>query len=369
MNARADSATMLRRLDALFDSPELFPARLDLAADRVRLTPMTAESYARSPFLDERIERAGSRDLGMSLAELVEAYRRIEPPRRAAHYLFHIGHCGSTLLSRMLGEIDGILSLREPPPLLALAQQRRTQANAADIKWRQTFDLAVHLLSRTFRAQDVALVKPNSHANNLLAELMSWHPDSRAILLYVDLETYLATMLRPPARRETVRAVRESRLADFRQRTGDGGPDVLDDARRAALVWLVQMREFVDVLEAPALRDRARAIEFGDFLSGGREALSGAAAFLGRAADAAALNRAFEPALTGQYSKRPGRTFDAAARAGMLESARHAHAGEIAAGREWAAAVCGRYPAFRPLAAGTLPAALRATGDRGLTPE
>ena len=357
MNARADSAATLRRLDALFDSPELFPARLDLAADRVRLTPMTAASYARSPFLDERIERSGGGDLGMSLAELVEAYRRIDPPRRPAHYLFHIGHCGSTLLSRMLGEVDGILSLREPPPLHALAQQRRTQGSADDKGWRDAFDLTVHLLSRTFDAREVALVKPNSHANNLLAELMSWHADSRAILLYVDLETYLATMLRPPARRETVRAVGESRLADFRQRTGDGGPDALDDARRAALVWLVQMREFVDVLDSPQLRPRARAIEFGAFLSRCREALAAAAAFLGRAADGAALDRAFDPALAGQYSKRPGRTFDAAARAGMLESARHAHAGEIAAGMEWAAAVCARYPEFQPLAGGTLPAA------------
>jgi len=369
MNARADSAATLRRLDALFDNPELFPARLDLAADRVRLTPMTAESYARSPFLDERIERAGGRDLGMSLAELVEAYRRIDPPRRPAHYLFHIGHCGSTLLSRMLGEVDGILSLREPPPLLALARQRRTQGSADDKGWRDAFDLTVHLLSRTFDARDVALVKPNSHANNLLAELMSWHADSRAILLYVDLETYLATMLRPPARRETVRAVGESRLADFRQRTGDGGPDALDDARRAALVWLVQMREFVDVLDSPQLRPRARAIEFGAFLSRCREALAAAAAFLGRAADGAALDRAFDPALAGQYSKRPGRTFDAAARAGMLESARHAHAGEIAAGMEWAAAVCARYPEFEPLAGGTLPAAACATVDRVQTPE
>ncbi|HUO82442.1 MAG TPA: hypothetical protein VM616_06240 [Gammaproteobacteria bacterium] len=372
MNRRADSAATLRRLDTLFDSPELFLASLDLGADRVRLTPMTAASYARSPFLDRRIERAGRGDLGMSLAQLVEAYRRIAPPRRAAHYLFHIGHCGSTLLSRMLGEVDGVLSLREPPPLLELAQQRRKlQAGADDRGWRDAFDLTAHLLSRTFDTRDVSLVKPNSHANNLLTELMTWHPRSRAILLYVDLETYLATMLRPPARRETARAVEESRLADFRQRTADSGlrRNALDDARRAALVWLVQMREFVDVLESPGLSARARPVEFGAFLCAGRTALADVAAFLGRAAEAAALDRAFEPALAGQYSKRPGRAFDAAARAGMLESARRAHAVEIASGMEWAAAICGRYPAFRPLAAGTLPRAWPEAAGPGQTPE
>ncbi len=41
---------------------------------------------------------------------------------RALHFIFHAGHVGSTLLSRLLDEARGVLSLREPLPLRAIAE-------------------------------------------------------------------------------------------------------------------------------------------------------------------------------------------------------------------------------------------------------
>ena len=34
-----------------------------------------------------------------------------------ARWIFHIGHVGSTLISRLLGELEGVLSVREPRSL------------------------------------------------------------------------------------------------------------------------------------------------------------------------------------------------------------------------------------------------------------
>src|SRR4026208_509760 len=41
---------------------------------------------------------------------------------RPLHYIFHTGHVGSTLVSRLLDETGAVLSLREPLPLRTLAE-------------------------------------------------------------------------------------------------------------------------------------------------------------------------------------------------------------------------------------------------------
>ena len=41
--------------------------------------------------------------------------------RTDARWIFHIGHVGSTLVSRLLGELDGVLAVREPRLLRDLA--------------------------------------------------------------------------------------------------------------------------------------------------------------------------------------------------------------------------------------------------------
>ena len=41
--------------------------------------------------------------------------------RSDARWIFHIGHVGSTLVSRLLGELAGVLAIREPRLLRDLA--------------------------------------------------------------------------------------------------------------------------------------------------------------------------------------------------------------------------------------------------------
>lgn len=341
-----------RWLDALFESPVWFPREVSFTHDRVLFASMTEAAYRDTAFLGGLAD-AGNRNIGLRLSQLVERYRRLQPSPRALHYIFHVGHCGSTLLSRMLGSLRGVLSLREPPPLFALAQRARALRGleSGPAGWPDTFGLILSLLSRTFRPGDVAVVKPISHANNLMAGMLDWTPDCRGVLLYVDLETYLATMLRPATRRETARAVSGSRLADFHARAGNHEPALaeLDDARKAALVWLVQMREFADTLRDPSLCGKVRPLEFDCFLSDSRNRLGELAAFFDRHPCAAELDDAVGPELAHRYSKSVAYAFDARARDRMLEASRRAHSGEIAAALDWAAAVGRRYPAFASL--------------------
>lgn len=354
MNDEAENAATLELFEGLFESPTLYLRNFDIGRDRVRFALMTEAAYADSAFLDTRLERVSAREFGLDFSPLLEVHRRRAPPRRAMHYLFHIGHCGSTLLSRMLGALGGVLSLREPPPLLELAQckRRATGYEIGETRWRQACELTLALLSRTFRAADVAVVKPNSHANNLIRELLAWHPGCRGVLLHVDLETYLATMLRPHMRPETERAVDESRLEDFRRRMNAEEPPLqaLNEAQQIALVWLMQMREFADALENEAHRDRIHVIEFGDLLDDSRGRLAELADFLRLDSGSPALDRALGPATTGRYSKLTHEPYDAEARERILEESRRAHASEISTGIEWVEQMCARYRNFTQFA-------------------
>ena len=40
--------------------------------------------------------------------------RSTDDMRSDARWIFHIGHVGSTLVSRLLGELDEVLAIREP---------------------------------------------------------------------------------------------------------------------------------------------------------------------------------------------------------------------------------------------------------------
>ena len=73
--------------------------------------------------------------------------RRSRPsPTRAtdARWIFHIGHVGSTLVSRLLGELDGVLAIREPRLLRDLALIRRGRQRATIVAGFRK------LMSRTF---------------------------------------------------------------------------------------------------------------------------------------------------------------------------------------------------------------------------
>src|SRR5436305_6373534 len=76
---------------------------LDPAAGQVRLVAMDREAYRAASFLDDRL-------LQQPVDALILPWPHIEDAmagdlRRDARWISHIGHVGSTLVSRLLGEI------------------------------------------------------------------------------------------------------------------------------------------------------------------------------------------------------------------------------------------------------------------------
>ena len=153
----------------------------------VRLVAMSELTYRAASFLDDRMLQSSVLVETRPLAEIAAAL----PPagRHDARWIFHIGHVGSTLLSRLLGELDGVLAVREPRILrdLALMPDGPQQATAPVIR---------QLVSRTFGAGRSRWSKrPVSSAKSP----RYWcPPGERALLLYATPRNYIASILAGP---------------------------------------------------------------------------------------------------------------------------------------------------------------------------
>src|SRR3546814_17403385 len=84
-------------------SPEWFPHQIDLATDRVVLLRMSEADYRAASFLDQRALRPGAEMRAVEWKALSDDVPL--DARRDAQYIFHIGNAGSTLISRLLGEL------------------------------------------------------------------------------------------------------------------------------------------------------------------------------------------------------------------------------------------------------------------------
>jgi len=334
-------------LERIATSPELYLLRLDFLTLRGCLVPMTEESYKCSSFLDVRMTRPTNEEIAIDHRQLARLSRRL--PRRPLQFIFHIGHCGSTLLTRMLDEVDGYFVLREPPLLRVLADAAR-QLGHPDCRmrpddWMDIRNLLLALLSRTWRAHETAVVKPQSHCNNIMKSLLDWVPQSRGILLYIDLESYLATMLRPKPREDTREFV-AVRVTDFHREldANFASRSELSEAEQTALIWLIQMYEFRQALSDPELGQRVMPLNFDDLLADPRSGLTKVCEFLGTPLSEAGSSAALAPRILHRYAKSPEVPLNAERRNEMLDEARHKYASEIAQGIAWARSMFKLYP-------------------------
>src|SRR5436305_1051060 len=92
---------------------------LDPSAGMIRLVAMDRDSYRAASFLDDRLIQ---QPVDAQIVPWPEVEAAVAGDLRSdARWIFHIGHVGSTLVSRLLGEIDGVLGIREPRLLRDLA--------------------------------------------------------------------------------------------------------------------------------------------------------------------------------------------------------------------------------------------------------
>lgn len=310
-------------------SPEWLPFAADPATDGLAFLRMSEADYRAASFLDQRM-------LG-PVSELRQAPWPAMPAeaRRDANYIFHIGNVGSTLISRLLGELDTVFALREPLLLRSFAES---------LPAPERFDALAALLSRTFRPGQRANVKATSFTSEIADRLVP--PGSRALFLYATPHHYLENILAGENSWQTLQALSPIRLARLQGRCPglEADPAAMHDGLRAALGWACEMSS----LEAAASRLPAGAVlwlDFDLFLADPAAHFTAIARFFGHEADAATARAICEGPLMGRYSKALDYEYSPALRREILADARRRHAGAIRDALNWLGGLESRYPA------------------------
>ena len=288
-NVRAIAHVMALTLDDLFASPDHYLHSFE--GDAALFVPMDRAAYHRSIFLDGRISPAADRSMRLPVKALVEPARKPS----SIGWIFHVAHCGSTLLARALDDPSANLVLREPLALRQLALSPDAERLA----------LTATMLSKRYRADAPTIVKANVPVNFLLPDLVELDPGPRAIFLHCSLRDYLFAILRSEEHRTWMRRVTTQLAA----RIGDLSH--LPDGERVAALWLAQMRAFATAI---GRLPNARSLDSEEFFTA-------PACFLGLAArhlevpmtDGDIEARVAGP-LFATYSKNPAVAFDNDAR-------------------------------------------------------
>jgi hypothetical protein len=318
-------------------------------ARRFTLIRLDEDSYRSASFLDERVTGQAREGYRFAFERRDELLPAAGDAARAPLFIFHVGHCGSTLLSRALSAHEDVLPVREPLTLRTLADARRDLPHPwrpfSEDGWRAWLQAALGAHARGFHPRQRALVKATSQCNNLVRPVLACDRRARAVLLYVRLETYIAGMLKreePPA---DLLGFARARIMDWEALAGDPpfSLDALTRPELAALAWMSAMQQLLDA--SAAHPERTLLLDFDAFLAAPDERLPEVAAFCGLDAATPALLGAY-PALASRYAKDPAHPYSARRRQQVLAAVAARDGDAIRAGLEWARARGAEAPAF-----------------------
>lgn len=290
---------------------------LDPSAGMTRLIAMNVESYRAASFLDDRMLQAPV-DAEIVPWNDIEA-AVCDDMRSDARWIFHIGHVGSTLVSRLLGELPGVLGIREPRLLRDLA------LCPAQIRPRYIAPVP-KLMSRTFGESQFACVKATSFASEIVDQLVL--AGERALFMFASPQNYIGSILAGENSLKELAILAEPRAQRMAARvTGLDRPQ-RSQAHLAAAAWACEMT----ALESAAERMSDRAILWADFdamLADMPGALARAAGHFGFAADPARIEAIARGPLMRRYSKALEYEYSPALRRDLIAEAEHHHARDI----------------------------------------
>jgi hypothetical protein len=250
-----------------------------------------------------------------------------------------MGHVGSTLLSRLLGDHDRIFALREPAVLRSLATPGALTSadHVADLT------CALKLFARVYRADQRSLVKATSFVSDLGPSILRLVPSAKAILLFASPQVYIGTILSGPASRGALKGAATGRIGRLRRRLGDVRRDArsLSDGELAALGWVCEVAALADI--ARRFPERILWLDFDDFLA---KPAAGLCAVLKRVnvdPTRSTIDAMLAAPHWRRYSKAPEHPYGVDVRQEILARGRHQHRVEMERGLNWINDIAGAH--------------------------
>ncbi len=315
-------------------TPRRLPFALDPVTGALGWLDLDETAYGEASFLDERLLGDGHT---LAWAPWSEGAGAAALAPRGCDFIFHIGHVGSTLVSRLLGAAERTFSLREPTILRALAQ------DAASLQPR--LEVVLPLLCRTWRPGERCLIKATSFVNAIAPDLMATAGDSRAILMFSAPQIHIAGLLAGEGSRRDMVAMAPARLARLNTRLGSRiDASGLSAGELAAAAWACEILSLGDL--AAAVGARAAWLDFDRFLGAPRAGLVAVLTHLWGEAPAASVEMMLRSPDFSRYAKDRSQAFDPSLRQAVLGQALREHAAEIDRGLAWLNALGMRHGDF-----------------------
>jgi hypothetical protein len=336
-------------------SPDVCLQRYDLAANMALLVDIGVSALREASFLDDRVLKPTMKAARVAVGRMLRATQAISS-LRPLHFIFHTGHVGSTLVSRLLDEMRTVLPLREPFVLRQLADTFDRLGHVDSLIGERDFEvLTVGLLrlwSRGDASTQAVVLKATSSAGRIAPTLLAQSAGSRAIYLNLRAEPYIATLVAGQNADTDLRGHGSERF----RRLVSYGVDALPPLYRhskgelAAASWLAETWSQHRTLDAHG--DRILAVDFDALLSDVAGHIGRIVKHLSLAHEPSFLAGIGESPVLTRYAKAPTHAYSPALRAQILSDARKLHAQEIRKGLAWldklaaanpsVAAVCAR---------------------------
>jgi hypothetical protein len=332
-NSRAND--LLAQLAA---SPDVYPQKLDLIREMVLLVRFDAATYRAASFLDDRILGPATQGVWLPLAKVADAAHHVQN-RRPVHFIFHTGHVGSTLVSRLLDETGAVLSLREPLPLRTLAEAHDVQGQPDSLLSTGEFDRALamfmRLWSRGYGETRSVVVKATSSAGRLTVPILAASEGSRAVYMNLAAEPYLATLLAGQNSPIDLRGHGPERIRRLQSRIRELVAPLytLSLGELAAMSWLAESWAQRDAVKR--FPGRVIPLDFEAFLSDVAASMGRMLGHFELPADARYLSEVGHSPVLTRYSKAPEYAYTPTVRAEVLRDSRRDNREEIRKGMDW----------------------------------
>lgn len=326
----------MQDIGKLISDPAWLPSLYDPLEDAFVFAHLPREAQRRLVFLDRRFLGEIEKSRPVRLRDLPAS--EIKAAARPVHFIFHTAFCCSTLLARALDFPGVSMGLKEPSVLVPLSDPRlpRRAAGAPD-----PLDVALDLLSRPLEPGETQVIKPSNAANSLAARILDLKPQSKAIVLYSNLDAYLRSSARISMTGRVYNRQMFAQLAPvipLKQRFTTQEVLLQTDLQIAAQVWLMQATFLHAVAQhfGPA---RVRTLNSKSLLADKAGALTRVGQFFGLKADAAQWGDIASGPVFDRHAKRASdEPFDPEANARADEI----HATEVSSVLPWAEALAAR---------------------------
>ena len=335
-------------LGRLATSPEVCLQRYDLAQKTALLVDIGASTLREASFLDDRALKPTMKGAWIALERLQSVVRSIAA-QRPLHFIFHTGHVGSTLVSRLLDETRTVLPLREPAVLRQLADtfDRLTRVDSliSERDFGLLTDDILRLWSRGEATSQTVVLKATSSAGRIAPTLLAKSARSRGIYLSLRAEPYIATLVAGQNADADLRGHGPER---FRRLEAYGVRALAplyshSKGELAAASWLAETWSQLRALDAHG--ERILTVDFDALLGDVTGHMARVVQHLGIAHEPAFLANAGESHVFKRYAKAPEHAYSPALRAQILSEARKVHREEIRKGLVWLETLGGANPA------------------------